>query len=74
MNPVYKHVKEIRAEENPDVIADMLTSGNWIAIGGYNDRGVLRLMLGRVKPLPEDLKEQGCSGSHLHPCLKPSQG
>jgi len=70
MNPVYQHVKEVREEENPDVIIEMLASGNWVAIGGVNDRGVLKLMLGRVNLLPEDLTGQGCAGTHPNPCRK----
>ena len=50
VNPVLPLVKEVRTEENPDVIVDLLNSGNWVAINGVNDRGVLKLMLGRVNP------------------------
>lgn len=53
-NPVLPLVKEVRTEENPDVILSLLNSGNWVAIQGVSNRGVLRLMLGRVNPIAED--------------------
>lgn len=52
-NPVYPMVQEVRQEENPDVIVDLLSSGNWVAINGVNNRGSLKLLLGRVNPVSE---------------------
>lgn len=52
-NPVYPIVREIRVEKNPDVIVRLLSSGNWVAVNGVNDRGELKLMLGRVNPVLE---------------------
>lgn len=57
-NPVYPIIKEVREVENPDVIVEMLNSGNWVAINGIHNRGVLKLMLGRVNPVQEDQAEQ----------------
>lgn len=57
-NDVLPFVKEVREVENPDVIVEMLGSGNWVAINGINNRGVLKLMLGRVNPVQEAQAEQ----------------
>ena len=57
-NPVYPIIKEVREVENPDVIVEMLNSGNWVALNGIYNRGVLKLMLGRVNPVQEDPAEQ----------------
>lgn len=57
-NPVYPMVKEVRTTENPDEISEKLNSGNWVALNGINDRGVLKLMLGRINPLQEDREER----------------
>lgn len=57
-NPVLPLVKEVRTEENPDVILDLLHSGNWVAINGVNDRGVLKLVLGRVTGPSADQEAQ----------------
>lgn len=57
-NPVYPMVKEVRTTENPDEISEKLNSGNWVALNGINDRGVLKLMLGRINPLQEGREER----------------
>lgn len=64
-NPVYPMIKEVRITENPDVIIELLSSGDWVALNAVNDRGVLKLMLGRVNPSSEaraELKRR------LRPC------
>lgn len=66
-NPVYPIVKEIRTEKDPDVIVRLLSSGNWVAVNGVNNRGELTLMLGRVNPASEDQEGRECTALPLDP-------
>ena len=57
-NPVYPLITEVRITENPDEITAKLNSGDWVALNGICERGVLKLMLGRVNPVEEGRAER----------------
>lgn len=43
-------VMEIKVAKDPDQIEKLFQTGNWIVLNGANERGTLKLLLGRVTP------------------------